>query len=190
MKNEKNSKGIIVGAKVAMKILEVGHWVATALMTLTAVFAALAPSLLKYVISIDAAGEGPRLSAYGLEINVSNGAGGVDNTVLCLFAVGSVLLFTVVALIFRNLYNIIKDSEKTTPFSDLNVKRLKRISTLALLVPVISFIMTVIINLVFGDGAADIHMDQSGAVLAVIIMCLAEYFARGAELEKDVDGLV
>ncbi|MBE6562760.1 MAG: DUF2975 domain-containing protein [Ruminococcaceae bacterium] len=183
-------KSIPTAAKVFLKILEVGHWVATGLMALAAIFSAFAPSLLKYVISIDAAGNGTLLSAYGFEINVSDGAGSVNNSILCLFAIGSLMIFTVIAFIFRNLYKIIKDSEKSTPFSEANVKRLKRISNLALLVPVIGFIMTLIINLIFGDSAADIAMDQSGAVLAIIIMCLAQYFAYGAELEKDVDGLV
>lgn len=37
---------------------------------------------------------------------------------------------------------------------------------------------------------AEVSMDHSGLIMGVVVLCPSQYFVRGAQLEKDVDGLV
>lgn len=50
--------------------------------------------------------------------------------------------------------------------------------------------MSVIIRLVIGVDAVEININQSGLFMGIIVLCLTQYFIYGAELEKDVDGLL
>lgn len=183
-------KGINAAAKVAMKILEVGHWVAVGLMALAAVFSAAAPDLLRFVMDTQALKENSEISAYGFEVTAANASGGINYTTILLFAIGATVIFTLMALVFRNLYLIIKKSENSTPFQKDNIRMLKQIGIFSILVPIIGLVMSIIIRLVVGVDAVEISMDQSGVIMGIVVLCLTEYFIHGAELEKDVEGLL
>lgn len=55
--------------------------------------------------------------------------------------------------------------------------------------PVVAFVMRIIIRLIIGD-AAEITVGQDGIFMGIVVLCLTQYFAYGATLEEDVDGLV
>lgn len=183
-------KGISKAAKVAMKILEVGHWVAVGLLALAAVFSVTAPNMLKYVMDTEALKENSEISVYGFEATVANAAGELNYTTILLVSIGAVIIFTLMALVFRNLYLIIKKSENTTPFSEDNIRMLKEIGIFSIAVPIVGLVMSIIIRLVVGVDATEISIDQSGVIMGIIVLCLTQYFIHGAELEKDVDGLL
>lgn len=183
-------KDISKSAKVAMKIMEVGHWVAVGLMALAVVFSVAAPNLLKFVMDTEALKENSEISAYGFEVTAANAAGELNCTTILLFAIGAVIIFTLMALVFRNLYLIIKKSENSTPFSEDNIRRLKEIGIFSIAVPLVGLIMSTIIRLAVGVDATEISIDQSGFIMGIIVLCLTRYFIHGAELEKDVDGLL
>ena len=50
--------------------------------------------------------------------------------------------------------------------------------------------MSVIARIVLGAEAAEISANLGGLVIGIVILTFTEYFVRGIELERDVDGLV
>jgi len=182
--------GIQKAAKIFTKIMEVGHWVAVGLMSAAGILAAVAPQWLKYVMDVESLAQETEVSAYGFAVNATDGAGHINYTTVVLFALGATVVFALMALAFRNLHLIIKRSEHATPFSDENINSLKWISRFSILVPLVGLVMSAVIHLVVGENAAEISLDQSGIVMGIIVLCLTQYFIHGAQLEKEVDGLV
>jgi len=177
--------------KVITKILEVFHWVGAALMTAATVCSMVAPGWVKYFVGFDAKECcGANLEVYGFEVNAPVVNGSADMTSFMLFGIGGIIILVVMAMVFRNLYLIFKKSENATPFQKDNVRMMREIGIFSIAVPVVGFIMSVIIRLVTGVETAELSIDMSGIFMGIIVLCLTQFFAHGAELEKDVDGLL
>lgn len=176
--------------KVIAKILEIVHWVGAGLMAAAAICSATASKWLSNSIDTNALGNETEASVYGFEVDMVDSAGKVNATTLMLFAIGSILIFALVAMIFRNIYLIIKKSESTTPFNKDNVRMTREIGIFSIGIPVIGLIMSTIIRLAVGVDATEISVNLDGFVMGIIVLCLTQFFAYGAELEKDVDGLL
>ena len=192
--------------KIITKILEVFHWVGAVLMVAATVCSVAAPNWVKYFVGFDAkeccganlevygfdAKEccGANLEVYGFEVNAPVVNGNTDMTSFMLFGIGAVIILTVMAMVFRNLHLIFKKSENETPFQKDNIRMMKEIGIFSIAVPVIGFIMSVIVRLVTGVETAEISIDMGGIFMGIIVLCLTQYFVHGADLEKDVDGLL
>ena len=184
-------KGIITVGKIVTKILEVFHWVGAALMTAATVCSAAAPNWVKYFVGFDAKECcGANLEVYGFEVNAPVVNGNADMTSFMLFGIGATVILAVMAMVFRNLHLIFKKSENGTPFQNDNIRMMKEIGIFTIAVPVIGLIMSIIVRLVTGIETAEISIDLGGIFMGIIVLCLTQYFVHGAELEKDVDGLL
>lgn len=178
-------------AKIITKVLEVFHWVGAALMLAATVCSMAAPKWLGYFVGIDAKECcGAELSVYGFEVNAAVTNGSVDMKTFLLFGIGAFIILTLMAMVFRNLYLIFKKSENDTPFQKDNIRMLKEIGIFSISIPIIGLVMSTIIRLVLGVDAVEISVDQSGVVMGIIVLCLTQFFRYGAELEKDVGGLL
>ena len=184
-------KGINKLGKIITKILEVFHWVGAVLMVAATVCSVAAPNLVKYFVGFDAKECcGANLEVYGFEVNAPVVNGNTDMTSFMLFGIGAVIILAVMAMVFRNLHLIFKKSENGTPFQKDNIRMMKEIGIFAIAVPVIGFIMSIIVRLVTGVETAEISIDMGGIFMGIIVLCLTQYFVHGADLEKDVDGLL
>lgn len=184
--NRINKLGMII-----TKILEVFHWVGTGLMAAATVCALAAPQWVGYFVGYDAKECcGANLTVYGFEVNAPVTNGNVDMTTFFLFGIGATVILALMAMVFRNLNLIFKKSENHTPFQKDNIRMMKEIGFFSIVVPIIGFIMSMIIRIVIGTEAAEISVSQSGIVMGIIVLCLTQFFVYGAELEKDVDGLL
>ena len=184
-------KGINKLGKIITKILEVFHWVGTILMAAATVCSVAAPNWVKYFVRFDAKECcGANLEVYGFEVNAPVVNGNTDMTSFMLFGIGAVIILAVMAMVFRNLHLIFKKSENGTPFQKDNIRMMKEIGIFAIAVPVIGFIMSIIVRLVTGVETAEISIDMGGIFMGIIVLCLTQYFVHGADLEKDVDGLL
>ena len=67
---------------------------------------------------------------------------------------------------------------------------MREIGIFSIAIPVIGFFMNLIIRLVTGVETAEISVDTAGIFMGIIVLCLTQFFVHGAELEKDVDGLL
>ena len=177
--------------KIITKILEVFHWVGAALLLAATICSVVAPNWVKYFVGFDAKECcGANLEVYGFEVNAPVVNGSADMTSFMLFGIGGIIILVVMAMVFRNLYLIFKKSENATPFQKDNVRMMREIGIFSIAVPVVGFIMSVIIRLVTGVETAELSIDMSGIFMGIIVLCLTQFFAHGAELEKDVDGLL
>ncbi|MCH5211888.1 MAG: DUF2975 domain-containing protein [Oscillospiraceae bacterium] len=176
--------------KIIAKVLEIVHWVAAGLMVAAAICSTTASQYLGHFIDMNALETEAEASVYGFEVALRNSAGELNTKAFMLFAIGAVILYALVAMIFRNIYLIIKKSESETPFSKDNIRMLKEIGIFSIAIPVIGLIMSTIIRLVVGVDAIEISVKMYGFVMGIIILCLTQFFAYGAKLEKDVDGLL
>ncbi len=178
-------------ATVVAKVLEVFHWVAVVLMIAATVCSMVAPKWVNYFVSFDAKECcGAELSVYGFEVHSAVSNGSTDMKTFMLFGIGAVIILTLMAMVFRNLYLIFKQSEKNTPFQKDNIRMLKEIGIFSITVPLTGVIMSIIIRLVIGVDAAEISINQGGLFTGIIVLGLTQYFIHGANLEKDVDGLL
>ena len=176
---------------IITKILEVFHWVGTALMAAATVCSLAAPAWVGYFVGFDAKECcGADLTVYGFEVNTPVVNGNVNMTTFFLFGIGAVIILALMAMVFRNLHLIFKKSENTTPFQKDNIRMMKEIGIFSIAVPVVGFVMSIVTRLVIGADAAEISVSQSGIVMGIIVLCLTQYFIHGAELENDVDGLL
>ena len=177
--------------KIITKILEIFHWVGAVLMAAATVCSMAAPNLVKYFVGFDAKECcGANLEVYGFEVNAPVVNGNTDMTSFMLFGIGAVIILAVMAMVFRNLHLIFKKSENGTPFQKDNIRMMKEIGIFSISVPVIGFIMSIIIRLVTGVETTEISIDMRGIFMGIIVLCLTQYFVHGADLEKDVDGLL
>ena len=176
--------------KIVARVLEIVHWVGAGLMVAVAICSAAASQWLGYFIDIDGLEKESMFSVYGFEVGLVNSAGEVNTKALMLFAIGAVIIYALVAMIFRNIYLIIKKTESETPFNKDNIRMIREIGIFSIAVPVIGLIMSTIIRLVLGVDAVETSVKLYGLVMGVIILCLTQFFAHGAKLEKDVDGLL
>ena len=150
-----------------------------------------APNWVKYFVGFDAKDCcGANLEVYGFEVNAPVVNGNADMTCFMLFGIGAIIILSVMAMVFRNLHLILKKSQNATPFQTDNIRMMREIGIFAIAVPVIGFIMSIIVRLVTGVETAEISIDTAGIFMGIIVLCLTQFFVHGAELEKDVDGLL
>ncbi len=184
-------KGINTVGKIITKILEVFHWVGAALMAAATICSVAAPDWVKYFVGFDAKECcGANLNVYGFEVNAPVVNGSADMKTFMLFGIGAVILLLLMAMVFRNLHLVFKSSEESTPFRKSNIRRFREIGIFSISVPVVGFVMSVIIRLVSGVDFAEISVNMSGILMGIIILCLTQFFIHGAELEKEIDGLL
>lgn len=179
-------------AAIVAKILEVFHWVGTGLMAAATISAIAVPQWVGYFIGIDAKECcGANLAVYGFEVNAPVVDGSIDMTTLFFFGIGAVIILALMAMVFHNMHFIFKKSESESPFHKDNIRRLKQIGIFSIAVPVVSIVMSIIVRLVAGPELdAEFSINMGGIFLGIVVLCLTRYFVRGAELEKDVEGLL
>lgn len=184
-------KNVVKIAKVVTKIVEVFHWVGVALMASATICSLAKPEWVKYFVGIDAKECcGAELNVYGFEIVAPINNGNFDMKILFLFGIGAVIILGLMAMAFRNLNLIIQKSENNTPFQPDNIRMLREIGIFTISIPVVGLIMCTIIRLVFGVDDIDTSVNVYGFTMGIIVLCLTQFFIYGAELEKDVDGLL
>ena len=187
-------KGLSKTAMIIARILEVCHWVGTGIMAVLLVCCAVSKDAAFKMIAGDPSGEDV---IYGFRFSITNAAGEIDPASLTVFAVAGVILCALMAMVFRNIYLIIKTSRGetkfsrgATPFQPDNIRMLKEIGIFSIAVPVVGFVMSVVGRLVVGPEFAETNVDLSGLVMGLIVLWLTHVFAYGAELEGDAEGLI
>lgn len=183
MKNTKFNKV----TKIITKILEVTHWVGTALLIAAGVCALAFPEGLKCLVDF---GENATIDSYTFEASVLGADGTIHAGAFAVYAFGAAIAMILVAMIFRNLNLIVKKSEEESHFAKDNVRMMKEIGIFSIAIPVVTLITSIIFRIVIGVDTAEIVMNGEGIIMGIIVLCLTQFFARGAELEEEVDGLL
>ena len=172
------------------KFLEILHFVVAALMVVLGIGSVVAKDALQKILSTGAVENGPYLVTYGFEVNVADAMGNVDMTLFLFFCIGAVLMLGLFGFVFRNVYLILKGAENGSPFRKENICRLKQIGWMVMASPVLGLVLNLLIGLATQPREVELYMDMGGFVLGILVLCLTQYFAHGAKLEEDVDGLL
>lgn len=177
--------------RIVTKIVEVFHWVGSALMAAATVCSLAAPAWVKYFVGFDAKDCcGANLEVYGFEVNAPVSGGNTDMTAFFLFGIGATLILIVMAMVFRNLSLIFAKTESGSLFQKDTIRMMREIGIFSIAVPIIGMFMSFILRLVVGVDVIENSMDMSGIFMGIVVLCLTQFFVRGAELEKEVDGLL
>lgn len=177
--------------KVLAKIVEVFHWVGVALMAAATVCSVAAPQFVRLFVGLDTAGRGwADMDVYGVNITAPCVDGMVDSTVFLIFGISGIIVLSLMAMVFRNLYLILKRSENSTPFQKDNVRMLREMGIFCISVPVVGLIMSGVVRLALGADAVETSFNMAGFFLGFVMLTLTQMFSRGIELEQDMDGLV
>lgn len=174
--------------RILAKVVEVGHWIAA--VSMAVIFALSLFMGAGVVRNVSLADFGASLSTYGFEIEIINKAGQVDLTALRLFCVAAVVILSLMAMVFRNIFLILKRSEKATPFQKDNVRMVREIGIFLLSVPVAGLIMSGVARLILEVDQVEASVGLDSFMVGLVVLCLSQFFARGMELEADVDGLL
>lgn len=180
-------KKVDKATRVLAKMAEVAHWIGAIGMLVGLVLTLVMGAGAVFFTSQDL---GTSVAAYGFEVEVVSAAGELNMTALRLFLGGSALILGLMAMVFRNIYLILKRSENGTPFQPDNIRMVREIGIFLLAVPVVGLIMSGIVRLAVGPELAETSVGLSSFVVGLVVLCLSQFFARGMELEHDVDGLL
>lgn len=186
----KNNKMLHVG-KIVTSILEIFHWVGMAILLVGTVCTLAAPEFVGSCIRVTPIeGYGAPIEVYGFQMVLPVTGGNVSMLSLFLFGIGGVLILGLTAMIFRNLYRMMKNAETASPFQKENIRMMREIGWFSMAVPVIGLIMSTVTRLVMGVDAVEISVNLEGFCMGIIILALTQFFIHGARLEEDVEGLL
>ncbi len=177
-------------ALATAKIMEILHWLGAAVLLLVAIFSAAAGEWFGSLLSQGVAEQGNTISVYGFEVAILNAQNQINTTTLLLFSIAAVIIFSLMAMCFRNVYLIIKKSQNSTPFQKDNIRMIRELGIFFIAMPVVGLLASGIIRLITGVDAAETAVNLSGFAIGILFLCLTQFFAHGMELEEDVDGLV
>ena len=180
--------------RILARIIEICHWVGCGIMLVLLGCCIFSKNAAEKMIFGDFTGVD---EIYGFRFSIADAAGNLDMRALIVFAIAGVILFALVAMIFRNIYLIVKTSEGrtkfsegATPFQPAVVRMLREIGIFAIAVPVVGFIMSIVERLVVGPDFAETSFSLTGIVFGLVVLWLTQAFTRGAELEQESDGLI
>lgn len=180
---------------ILAKIAEVLHWCLAAIMLILGIAAITQPKILTSWSGNPMLQGETNLSCYGFEAAVIGSDGAVQPGVALFFAFGSVIVLSLMAMVFRNVYLILKTAKgKTwfakgnTPFQKNIVRMFREIGIFFIAVSVMTLISEIVVN--FTGGELSSGFNYLSCFIGLVFLCISEFFNYGTRLEKDLDGLV
>lgn len=180
-------KGLDKATRIVAKIFEVAHWIGAVSMVVGLVLTLVMGEAAFFG---DPGEAGTSLSSYGFEFQVVDGAGALDVGAMRAFLVGGAIIMGLMAMVFRNVYLILKNSENATPFQPDNVRMVREIGIFLIAVPVVGLLVSVAARLVLSVDMVEANVNLGSAMVGLVMLCLSRIFARGMELEDETEGLL
>lgn len=190
-----NNKNINKITKVVSKFFEILFFISFLVMIAAAVLSFVIPEKFGNFL-LKSVGNGT-IATNGFEIAIADKNGNLISAAVKLFVFAGIFTMPCMAMIFRNIYLIIKTSEgKTwfskgkTPFQKDIVRMVREIGIFSIMIPVIGFIMSLIARLLIGVDSCETSVQIVGVAMGIAMICFSEIFAYGIKLEEEVEGLV
>ena len=168
---------IVKAAKIITKFTELGYWMTAALMLTAGIYSFADRTFLADALAGSIRTGRMDLSVLGFEFSVPT-ANGIDMRAMLLFFAAAVVLPSLMA------------SEGSTVFQSDNIRMLREIGIFAISIPLIGLTLSTVCRLIFGTDSVETSVRLYGFSMGLVILCLTQFFARGVELEQDVEGLV
>lgn len=175
---------------IVSRVAEIGYFLFSALCGGLAVF-----SLVKGSAAVDAVlfsnGGDASIGTNGFAIAIAGKSGEALPAALTLLLIVGVFTMFCMGMIFRNVRLIFKSADVggETLFNADVIRMVREIGFFCIAVPVIGFVALAVGRLILGaDLEASVQLH--GFALGFVVLCLSQFFARGMELEREVEGLV
>lgn len=193
MKQEKHSGRMIAKIAALIKLVEILQWI----LSLIGVIALGANLIFGGRINADILGIHGSMISHGYTLNLVSEDGVVNMGALNFVIFVAILTCSLTAVIYHNIYLVLQsarrkeDPEETiTPFTDLNVKRIKRIGCLCILIPGLEYVLGVIASWMIGKSVIEANLNATGFIMGLVIFSIAYVFEYGVRLQKDVDSFI
>lgn len=180
---------------ILAKIAEVLHWCLAGGMLIAAVYAIIQPTSFTEWFKNTILEGGSVVSCYGFEAAITNGDGAPRFGMILYFLFSSAIVLSLMAMIFRNVYLILKTAKgKTwfakgnTPFQNNIVRMFREIGIFFITVAVMSLISDIVVNIAGGELVSGFN--YLSCFIGLIFLCVSQFFSYGTRLEEDLDGLV
>ena len=173
--------------KVIAKIFEVAHWIGAVSMVVGLI---LTLTMGEGAIIGDPGEAGTVLNSYGFELQIVDDAGALSMGAVQVFLVGGAVIMGLMAMVFRNVYLILKSTENATPFQPDNVRMVREIGIFLIAVPAVGLAASAAARLLLGVDSVEGSVNLGSAVVGLVVLCLSRIFARGMELENETEGLL
>ncbi len=184
-------------ARGAARILEVVHWSGAAAAFAVLIVSIVARGWLCTALTPLAPKLSDGLSVYGFSLLVTQADGAISPLAITLFSLTAVLLFALMAMVFRNVSLIFQTArgktwfaKGSTPFQGDITRMVREMGIFYLGIPVLGFLMSILCRLLLGPEGAEVSVNLQGFVTGVLLLCLSQVFAYGTRLQNDVDGLL
>lgn len=185
---------------VVAKFIEIIHWMGVFFSSILLIFSIVAKDDVTSIIENRSSIYNIELNIYGFDVTAVTPTGETNMISVTLSCVCAIIILALMAMVFRNIYLIIKTligenkfTKTTTPFQQNIIRMLKEIGMFSISVPVVGLFFGVIIcalSIINGIDGTEISVDIQGFIIGLISFSLTNIFTYGAELEKDVDGLL
>ena len=190
-----NNKNINKITKVVSKFFEILFFLSFLVMIAAAVLSFTMPQKFGEFL-LESVGNGT-IATNGFEIAIADKNGNLISAAVKIFVFAGIFTMPCMAMIFRNIYLIIKTCEgKTwfskgkTPFQKDVVRMVREIGIFSIMIPVIGFIMSLIARIFIGVDSCETSGQSVGVAMGIAMICFSEIFAYGIKLEEEVEGLV
>lgn len=178
------SKKLINITAVLAKIFEILLWLGDTLMIVAYIVTMAAGEFIENILKFRI--DDGSFTVTGFDINVIS-ADGSFNTLAILFAfIAGIVSMGLCAMICRNINQIFKAE---LPFCTDNIRRVREIGIFAIAIPVTQIVISIVIGLI-STNTIEVSVDASTIFFGLVVLCLSQFFHYGANLEKDVDGLL
>lgn len=180
---------------ILAKLIEIAFWIGTVGLLVAWIMALFFPAQIADGTLVSVSGTTEPLSFMGLD------AGAVSlktlGRALCFLCPAGAILCVLYAMIFRNIYAILKflHAEKGLAFSSENspfrleiAHRVQKIGLFAIAIPLFSLLGQAVLYAVGLSTAMDLNMSQLAMGLAVLY--LASVFQYGVKLQSEIDEVV
>ena len=170
--------------KVLTKSIEIMCYAGVTLCAVLAIWALVSPATLVPMYQ-----EG-NVTIYGSEFDMTAPEMKNPQALMIVMLLTGVVSSVLMALTFRRANGIIVKAIEGAPFQPCTVKWMKEIGYLSIALPVLGFVGSLIAFLVGGMPTSEVMLNLDGFVMGILVLCLTQVFAHGAQLQQDVDGLL
>lgn len=168
------------------KIMECLCWLAGGLAGLAAVLFVVARDWLEDTLLFSMSL--PEGAAGGLALVLTDGYPNVTSLVFS--ALAGVALAALSAMIFHNIYRILKTAEGKTPFQKEVPHLMKQIGIFLISTSGVNLVWSVIMKFALGVAATELSIELDSILMGMMVLCLSHFFDYGVSLQQDVDGLL
>ena len=167
-------------ATVMAKVLEIMFWIGDAIMVVLFIASIAITDKITSLIQKGLATDTLTISGFDIQVFEENSAA-IAGTIT-LAAISGIISCGLIAMIFRNIYLIFKKSEQESPFAKDNIRMVREIGIFAIALPVVDLILSIIGRMIINANAVEISVSFNSVIFGIIILCLSQFFAYGAQL--------